>query len=151
MPPPQVGALLRMAWESLHSELVDGLVSAGFTDLRPPHRPLLRYVLTDGLRPGALAARLGISKQAVNDLLREFEANGYLVLEPDPADRRAKRIRLTERGWDLAITASNLSHAVAGRWAAHVGAERYAQFESVLRDIVEHESRAASRDKTALP
>lgn len=149
MPPPQVGALLRMAWEALQSELVDGLVAEGFHDLRPVHRPLLRYVLTEGLRPGVLAARLGLSKQAVNDLLREFEASGYLVLEPDAADRRAKRIRLTERGWDLAITASNLSRAVAGRWADHVGAGRYAEFESVLREIVEHESRAANPDETA--
>lgn len=145
MPPPQVGALLRIAWEAVQAELVDGLVAAGFRDLRPVHRPLLRYVLTEGLRPGVLAARLQLSKQAVNDLLREFEGNGYLVLEPDPADKRAKRIRLTGRGWDLAMTASDLSGAVARRWADHVGAERYAEFESVLHEIVEHESRAADR------
>lgn len=140
-----------MAGEAVQSEMVEGLVAAGFDDLKPLHRPLLRYVLTEGLRPGELAARLGLSKQAVNDVLREFEANGYLVLEPDPSDRRAKRIRLTERGWNLAVTASDLSGAVAARWAEHIGTERYAQFESVLREIVEHLSRATDRGATALP
>lgn len=119
------------------TELVDGLVAAGFDDVRPAHRPVLRYVLAEGLRPGELAARLALSKQAVNDLLREFEANGYLTLEPDPDDGRAKHIRLTDRGWELLLTASEVSRSVGQRWAEHVGAERYAEFEAVLREIAE--------------
>jgi DNA-binding MarR family transcriptional regulator len=140
-----------MAWEALHAELVDGLVAAGFDDLRPVHRPLLRHLLAEGLRPGELASRLGLSKQAVNDLLREFETNGYLVLEPDPADGRAKRIRLTDRGWNLAKTASNLSRAVGRRWADQIGPARYSEFEAVLREIVELEYQAIDRDTAALP
>ena len=136
MPPPQVGALLREAWERLHEELVEGLAAAGFDDLRPVHHPLLRYVLAEGLRPGELAARLGLSKQSVNDLLRDFEHMGYLALAPDPQDGRSKRIRLTHRGWQLAITASELSRAIGERWASKVGTRRYATFEAVLRELV---------------
>jgi DNA-binding MarR family transcriptional regulator len=135
LPPPAVGALLRVAWERLHAELFAGLVAAGYDDLRAVHQPLLRYILTEGLRPGELAARLGLSKQSVNDLLREFEANGYVTLEPDPDDGRARRIQLTDRGWDLAWTAWELSRAVGQRWAEQVGDEHYAEFEAVLREI----------------
>jgi DNA-binding MarR family transcriptional regulator len=136
-PTPQVGALLRRAWEGLQAELFPALVEAGFDDLRPVHTPLLRRILGEGLRPTELADRLGLSKQTVNGLLREFEAKGYLVLERDSADGRAKRIALTDRGWDLVETGSRLSAEVGGRWAERVGKERYAEFETVLREIVD--------------
>lgn len=120
------------------AELIPGLVAAGFDDLRPAHAPLVRYVLAEGLRPTELAERLGLSKQSVNGLLREFEAKGYITLEPDPKDGRGKRITLTERGWDLGLTASRLSAEVGHRWAAKIGEKRYAEFEETLREIVQN-------------
>lgn len=133
---PQIGALLRMAWEDLIAELFEGLREAGFDDVRVAHRTLLRDVLTGRYRPSELAARVGLSKQAANDVLREFEAGGYITLVPDPDDGRAKRIQATERGAALEMTASRLSSDVARRWAEQVGEERFASFEQVLREIV---------------
>jgi DNA-binding MarR family transcriptional regulator len=52
----------------------------------------------DGLRPIELAERLRITKQSVNDLLGHLEQHGYLIREPDPADRRARVLRLTAKG-----------------------------------------------------
>lgn len=133
--PPQTGALLRWAWDAWVDELMAGAAAAGFDDLRPVHRPILRDLLFDGQRPGQLAARLGLSKQAVNDLLREFEAKGYITLEPDPEDGRAKRVALTDRGRAFGNTNEQLSRAIGRRWAAEVGDERYAIFEDVLKEI----------------
>jgi DNA-binding MarR family transcriptional regulator len=116
-------------------EVFDRLVAAGYDDLRPVHRSILRDILVSNLRPSELGARLGISKQAANDLVREFESKGYIRLEPDPADGRAKRIVATERGWHAHETAHDASRAVGRRWAEQVGAERYAIFEEVLREI----------------
>ena len=65
----------------------------------------------------------------------EFEAKGYITLEPDPDDGRAKRIVLTDRGWAFGQTVEQLSRAISRRWAAEVGHERYAIFEDVLQDI----------------
>jgi DNA-binding MarR family transcriptional regulator len=96
----------------------------------------MRDVLTSRLRPSELGARLGLSKQAANDLVREFEAKGYITLEPDRDDGRAKSIAATERGWQASETAQASSNAVGRRWAALVGEERYAIFEDVLREIV---------------
>ena len=108
VPPLTVGFLLRTAWTQVIDELFKGLAEAGYDGLRPVHRPILR----------------------------EFEANGYITLEPDPDDGRAKRIVATDRGWSLVDAASALSQAVGRRWATQVGEERYAVFEDVLRDIV---------------
>ncbi|HET9721101.1 MAG TPA: MarR family transcriptional regulator [Solirubrobacteraceae bacterium] len=112
------------------------LAAAGFDDLRPVHRPILRDLLTANLRPSELATRLGLSKQAANDLVREFEAKGYITLTPDPDDGRAKRIVATDRGRQASQTAQDASNAIGRRWTELVGEQRYATFAEVLHTIV---------------
>ena len=132
---PQIGALLRMAWESLQEDLYAGLHAAGFDDLRDVHRPLLRYPPIDGMRPGQLATHLGLSKQATNDLIRDLERSGYLVLQPDSTDGRARIIRYTDRGWRLFETGLALSRAVGDQWSTAIGRRRYESMRTALRDI----------------
>ncbi len=43
--------------------------------------------------------RTHASKQAMNHLLHQLEAGGYIVREAHPDDRRTRVVRLTERGW----------------------------------------------------
>ena len=137
---PQVGALLRQAWEHLQDRLSEGLADAGFDDLRPVHRPFQQHPGIDGLRPSEIAARHGLSKQATNDLLRDLEHLGYVRLEPDPSDGRARLVRYTDRGWAYFRTGSRLSRQVGQRWAAGLGEERYDAFVAFLRDVVALES-----------
>ncbi len=139
-PPPSLVALLRTTWEDATEEIHRALVAAGFTDIRKAHRTVLRDLLTAGLRPTELAGRMGVSKQAANDVLREFEAGGYITLARDPDDGRAKRIVATERGAALVRTASQTSAAIIGRWTDRVGPERFAEFETVLREIATGDS-----------
>ena len=127
--------MLRHAWTELVDENLEKLAASGFDDLRVAHAPIIRDMLVSNLRPSELAARLGLSKQAANDIVREFEANGYITLEPDPDDRRAKRIVGTERARQAVETSLDSSRAVGRRWAKQVGEERYAVFEEVLREI----------------
>jgi MarR family len=96
---PQIGALLRMAWESLQSEVYANLRAAGFDDLREAHRPFLRNLPIDGMRPTDLAIRLGLSKQATNDLFRDLERTGYIRLERDPSDGRSTMARRVAANW----------------------------------------------------
>lgn len=134
--PPKVGALLRMAWQQLQAELYERLRAAGFDDLREPHRALLRYPGIDGVRPSELAGTLGLSRQAVNDLLRDVEALGYARMEPDPNDGRARIIRYTERGWGLLHEGSRISEEIGERWAAEIGPDSFAVMLDALRRIV---------------
>ena len=108
----------------------------------------MREILAENPRPSELAARHGLSKQAINDIVREFEANGYISLEPDADDGRAKRVVPTERGLQALETAMNSSRAV-GRWAEHVGEERFALFEEILGEIA-HASRARGAERRML-
>jgi DNA-binding MarR family transcriptional regulator len=133
---PQIGALLRMAWEQVQDEVYEKLEALGFLDLRPAHRPVMRYPPIDGLRPSQLAARTNLSKQAANDLLRDLEKMGYLRLDPDPTDGRARIIRLTERGWRFQHISAQLSRSVGERWAKAIGQDRFDAFADTLRTII---------------
>jgi DNA-binding MarR family transcriptional regulator len=96
----------------------------------------MRYPPIDGLRPGELAVQLGLSKQATNDIVRELERTGYVRLERDPSDGRARIVRYTERGWRFYEVGAQLSQDVGRRWAQQIGDDQYACFEAALRLIV---------------
>lgn len=135
-PPVQIGALLRWALHEIRARIYAGVVEAGFSDVRPPHVTLFRWPGPDGRRPTEVGADAQISKQRVNDLLRDLEGLGYLRLESDPSDSRARIIRLTERGHGLHRTAVGIHAAIEEEWAAKVGDRRYHALRTTLADLV---------------
>lgn len=58
----------------------------------------------DGLTPGEVAKRLGLSTPTITRATTRMEAAGLLRREPHPTDRRLVRLHLTERGRDLEAT-----------------------------------------------
>ena len=55
----------------------------------------------DGISLGALAEKLVMDPTTLTRNLRPLERQGYVVLEPDPADRRARSLHLTEEGREV--------------------------------------------------
>src|SRR5262245_8380581 len=96
--PPLIGALLRMPWEAVQERMLERLHAQGFADFDASYLTVFQYPGPQGERPSELAARLRITKQALNHLLGQLERLGYLRREADPEDRRSKRITLTPRG-----------------------------------------------------
>ncbi|WP_127904436.1 MarR family winged helix-turn-helix transcriptional regulator [Solirhodobacter olei] len=136
LPPVQIGALLRWALHEIRDRIYSGVVEAGFDDVRPPHVTLFRWPGPDGRRPTEVGADVRISKQRINDLLRDLERLGYLALETDPTDSRARLIRLTERGHRLHQTAIGAHAAVEAEWAARVGHRRYEALRDTLIELM---------------
>ncbi|WP_066336893.1 MarR family winged helix-turn-helix transcriptional regulator [Azohydromonas lata] len=56
----------------------------------------------EGARPGAVAEALEIEPSSLVRLMDQLVAAGLVQREDDPADRRAKRLRLTAAGLDIA-------------------------------------------------
>jgi DNA-binding MarR family transcriptional regulator len=140
-----VGALTRLAWLAFRDEVYARVQEVGYTDLQPVHVLLFRYPTIDGLRPTVLAEQMGISKQAMNDLLREMERKGYLYLRPDPNDGRARLITLTEPGSELMELVRTAALDISADWAKMVGQKRFAAFRATLRTIVAGASRNRSQ------
>ena len=106
LPPPSpvapkemlIGALLRVPAQAIQRRIIKELNAAGFEELRVPHMPVLQFPGPDGARPGVLAERAGMSKQAMNQLLRRLEKLGYIVRADAPDKGRARIVRQTKRG-----------------------------------------------------
>jgi DNA-binding MarR family transcriptional regulator len=133
--PPLIGALLRMPWEAVQQRMLERLHSEGFTDFDPAYLTVARYPGPQGERPSELAARLHISKQALNHLLGQLEQRGYLSRDPDPDDRRSKRISLTPRGVEVVAVIRAAVTEMEEKWAQELGPERFEQLRTLLQDL----------------
>jgi DNA-binding MarR family transcriptional regulator len=133
--PPMIGALLRIPWEAVQEHILERLHREGFTDIDPSYLIVVQYPGPQGERPSDLAARLRISKQALNHLLRQLEHLGYLERRPDPDDRRSKRIALTSRGTKAATTIREAVADLETTWANQLGPKRFDQLRTLLRDL----------------
>lgn len=133
--PPLIGALLRVLANRVRQHMLERLHEHGFTDLEAAHLNLLQYPGPQGLRPSELAARLEISKQALNYLLRQLEERGYLVRSADPDDLRSKRIVLTERGLATVPVIRGAVAEVEEDWADRLGAARFGRLRALLVDL----------------
>ena len=66
--------------------------------LRTAHTNLFPHIDMEGTRLTELARRVGISKQAVGQLVDDLEGMEVVERVPDPADGRAKLIRFRREG-----------------------------------------------------
>jgi DNA-binding MarR family transcriptional regulator len=128
--PPLLEDAKSAGFDELHRRLAE----LGYGDIRQGHGCVFRYVQREGVRLTDLAELAGHSKQAVGEFVADLEAMGYVERVPDPADRRAKIIRLTPRGADAKEAALGIFDAIEREWAERIGEERVA----VLREALEH-------------
>jgi DNA-binding MarR family transcriptional regulator len=136
--PPLIGALLRMPLDHVRRHMLERLHARGFDDIEQAHLQILQYPGPQGARPSELAARLRMSKQAVNYLLGQLERLGYLERVGDPDDQRSKRIALTKRGVDAAHTIRDAVAEVERDWERHLGRRRFTELRSLLGELNGH-------------
>jgi DNA-binding MarR family transcriptional regulator len=134
-PPPLIGALLRVPWETVRDRMLAGLHDRGFTDLVAAHVDVWRYPGPDNQRPSELATQTRMTKQALNYLLGQLEQLGYLTRETDSNDQRSKRIRLTPRGRAATKAIYEIVQDVETEWARQLGPRRFAQLRDLLTEL----------------
>lgn len=127
-----IGALLRVPAEAIHRRIIHDLNAAGFKGLSLPHMALFRYPGPDGVRPGVLAERAGMSKQAMNRLLGSLEDLGYLVRSDAPHEGRARIVRFTKSGRAAYAKALEVLQEIEREWRAELGPADFAQLKNLL-------------------
>ena len=127
--------LLDVASEALFSEFRAELEQSEFGDIRPTHGCVFRYVQGEGLRLTDIAERANMTKQSVGEIVDDLVARGYAKRIPDPEDRRAKLICLTDRGEEAQAHGRKLFAKVEKRWAQRYGVERIAALRELLEEI----------------
>jgi DNA-binding MarR family transcriptional regulator len=132
-----IGALLRVPAQAIHRRIIKELNAAGFDELRLPHIAVLQFPGPDGVRPGTLAERAGMSKQAMNQLLRSLEGLGYIVRSDGPDQGRTRIIRFTKRGRAAYSKIHDILRDVEREWNAELGPQHFAQLKQLLSRVWE--------------
>jgi DNA-binding MarR family transcriptional regulator len=127
-----IGALLRVPAQAIHRRIISELNAAGFEELRLPHMAVLQFPGPDGVRPGVLAERAGMSKQAMNQLLRSLEGLGYLARSDTPDEGRARIVRLTKRGRAAYAKVHEILREIEREWSAELGPKHFNQLKELL-------------------
>jgi DNA-binding MarR family transcriptional regulator len=85
-----------------------------------------------GSRLTTLARAAQVTKQTAGYLVDELERGGYVERTPDPADARARLVRITDGGQQVIAVAAPVQAAVEAEWTAHLGARHTEQLRRTL-------------------
>ena len=132
-----IGALLRAPAQAIHRRIIQELNAAGFDELRLPHIAVFQFPGPDGVRPLALAERAGVSKQAMNQLLRSLESLGYIARSDAPDQGRTRIVRFTRRGHAAYSKIYDILRDIESEWAAELGTKRFAELKKLLLRVWE--------------
>lgn len=135
--PDHVGILLWDAAGAWHARFVAAMVAAGHPWFGEARGTLLRHIGREGAPQGELAARAGLTKQAVQQHVDALAVDGIVERTPDPADARRKQVRLTPAGRAALADGDRIKGEIEAAYAARLGVERLAALRAALAAVLE--------------
>ncbi len=128
--------LLR-AYKAVNEETIRRVVARGHRGLRPSFTSLLGQLDTEGTRLSALATRMGVTRQAVSQLLVQVEEAGLVTREDDPTDARGVVVRFTAKGRRTLEEAVEVMEGLDRELATRLGARDLAKLSALLAALAE--------------
>ena len=122
----------------------------GDTGLRPGRYALLQLIGDNpGIGQTALSTAVGRDKSTLTPLLADLERRGLIVRQPDPLDRRGRRISLTKAGQAKLDQLAGCAARHEARLNAVLKPKQREQLLALLRQLVGALDRAALSPSTA--
>ena len=131
-----LGRLLNEFGRDYERRVMDILNQRGHPLIRPSHATVFANLSEGAVRVTELAERAHVTQQAMGKMLKEMERIGYIVRDIDGSDRRAKKIRPTQRGLDLMRDSMEAVDEVRQFYAKQVGESALTELEACLSDCV---------------
>ena len=128
--------MMRVLWQEVRDRIHLAFAEEGYGDVRAEHLAVLQHPGPDGQRPSALAARSGMSRQAINHLVSHLERAGYLERYAEPSGGSRRLLRLTESGRRLYGRIEAVAATVEAEWAQQVGPGRLEDLRAILSDLL---------------
>ncbi len=141
-----IGRLLLFVFHAFEARILDSYHAAGFSDVRQVHLNVVRHIdVPNGTRIVDLAARAGVTKGAMGQLVEECGRLGLVELTPDPTDRRAKIVTYSKRGREFMAVTRRSAKRIEADFAKLLGAERYSSLRDDLITLREKITQRATR------
>lgn len=126
------GILLALAYQRFVDELRTTLAADGYDDQGRSDGYVLRVVDAEPVTVSVLAERLGISKQGAGQIVDDMVRRDYLERYDDPADARARLLRLAPHGREALAAARRFHRGYERRLRRTHGAEAVGALRSLL-------------------
>jgi len=130
-------ALVDRANRALQSDMVREAHRQGHPEVKYAHNAVFSTLNEAGARATDMAARAGITRQSMGEIIREMVALGILEMRPDPHDRRAKLVAYTKPGLEHARSGFQHIIDLEKRFADEFGNQEYEIVRSVLGSLVQ--------------
>jgi DNA-binding MarR family transcriptional regulator len=130
--------LLGQAHQALNRRISAGVVAAGHP-IRPAHAAVFVNIDSEGTRLTTMAERARMTPQAMSELVDDLVRLGYVERRPDPHDRRAKLIALTDRGDDALQAGFDTIIGIEADLEVLLGRPGLARLRTALRRIASPE------------
>lgn len=127
-----VGIALWRAALAWREEMRAEMVARGFPWHQGAAGEVFAHLGPSGRSQSQLTAAMGISKQAVQQLIDQLEAQGVVRRVTDSKDARAKRIELTELGLKDHREQIEVKALIEARYRKRIGA---ADFDVMMRAL----------------
>lgn len=121
-----------VAYRSHMAAVSARLARLGYEDFPFASASMLWLLDEGGTRSTVLAQRAGVTKQAMSQLVRLMERQGYLEQVADPSDTRAKKVRMTRRGEAVKSACFEVREELNRKVAKTLGTLQAAQLEANL-------------------
>ncbi|MEM7021469.1 MAG: MarR family winged helix-turn-helix transcriptional regulator [Pseudomonadota bacterium] len=121
-----------MAWKT---QFAEEMVQAGHDWYAEARSSVVPFIGPRGTRQAELVRRIGLTKQAVQQLVDDLEREGVVVRRPDPNDQRAKIVVFTEKGMAARRDAQRIKLAIESEWRERLGSTDFRELERLLRKI----------------
>jgi DNA-binding MarR family transcriptional regulator len=132
-----LNSLLARASNAFTSEYEQRLALAGYDDISFAAMGILRCLGDDATPVATLVKQSGVTKQAISQQVGHLVARGYVFVDSDPRDGRAKQVRLTEKGRRCRDVAGVLHERVELDWRRRFGRDEINRLRADLEDITD--------------
>lgn len=128
--------LLREFSRDYERRIWEQLAARGHPEIRPSHIHVFANLGMGSVRVTELAERARVTQQAMGKMLKELERMGYIARDVDSRDKRAREIRLTERGIELVRDSLEVVDQVKAHYREKIGEAELEELERLVRSAV---------------
>jgi DNA-binding MarR family transcriptional regulator len=134
---PPLIRLVNRANRAMQADMVRQAHARGYTQVKQAHNLVFGFLSAGGARTSDLAARAGITRQSMGEIVRDLVTLGIVTMEPDPHDGRAKLVKYTPQG--LELTTGGFEHILdlENKFKEKFGPEGYEEVREALEWVVD--------------
>ncbi len=117
-----------------------GMRARGYPWFGEARSNVIAHLGREGTRQKELVRRMGLSKQAVQQLVDELVAEGLVERRADPADKRGNIVVFTRAGLSMLADSNIVKLALEGEYRAKLGGAAFRDLMLALKKLDEDES-----------